>query len=351
MATLALIQSRKIRLLLLFFSFALILVLASLLDGAYENIRFSSKVNLAITKELSLPIREISGLFLTSGEQGGTSSTLYAVGDSAATLGLVDFDGDNFSNHRSIDFSAPLLDRYAPCRSSEIHGCRHLVKGLTSQWEAVAVDGQARVYLLHEQFASIFVFDAAMTSVLGVINLSSFSPQNKHAGRQHHSLSKENALGEGFILLKNGHILLAKERFPPVLIEYGPEGSRAEGFSAAQVLGRKEAFALPGGHNTYVPLHHWYLAPQHRHCDLSELTVSAEGELHGISQQCRWIATFSPLSLSSDSATLAGIWHLPSRLTSVESLVVLDKRRFLVAEDRKTVAVPTLFILEKLDHQ
>jgi hypothetical protein len=346
MTSFTLIKSKKNRLLLLLFSFAGIMYLATFLDGAYENIRLSTKINLEIVREFDLPLREISGMYLHPAAKPGAPATLYAVGDNAARLGIMDFNGEQVSNQRFIDFSAPILERFAPCRSDEIDECHKLVKALSGQWEAVARDGAGKIFLLHEKFASLFVLDPLATHLRGVINLSSFVPKGEAVlGRV--SLHKDNAMGEGFLLLKNGHMLVVKERYPPSLIEFGPEGSHAEGFSPQLILGKDESFAVAAGQTSYEPLHLWNLEDKYRHCDLSELVASSEGELHVISQQCRWIGTFAPLSLQEKTAPITQLWHLPHQLGAAESLVIVDGEHFLVAEDRKSHARPTVFLLKK----
>ena len=46
-------------------------------------------------------------------------------------------------------------------------------------------------------------------------------------------LSPDSSRGEGAVLLPGGHLLIAKEKDPAVLIEFGPRGARSRGLKRA----------------------------------------------------------------------------------------------------------------------
>jgi hypothetical protein len=52
----------------------------------------------------------------------------------------------------------------------------------------------------------------------------------------------EGSGGEGVVLLPGGHLLIAKEKHPAALIEFGPRGSRSRGLVRAA-----HWLAAPGG--------------------------------------------------------------------------------------------------------
>jgi hypothetical protein len=347
MKSVVLIKSKRVRLFLLVAAFGVIMFLATFLDGAYENLHFSGKANLTIEQEITLPLREISGVYLHRTSRDEKGGELFAIGDNVARLGIAHFDGHTLQEPRFLDFTSPLVQRFAPCQSAQVLECGKIVKDLTSQWEAVAVDGAGKIFLLHERYASIFVLDKKAEHLEATINLASFTPQ--HASpRGRVAIDKDNALGEGFILLNNGHLLVIKERFPPSLVEFGAPGSQAKGFSPEMVLKPEEEFIVAPGTQTLEPLHVWNLEDRFRHCDLSELVASNEGVLHVLSQQCRWIGRLDTLSLENQIAVIAQQWHLPAKLGFAESLAIIDKDTFLVGEDKRSQRNPNLFVLRKL---
>jgi hypothetical protein len=66
-----------------------------------------------------------------------------------------------------------------------------------------------------------------------------------------------------------------------------------------------------------------------------------------MSQQCRWIGQFKELSLSKNHATFSKLWSLPSQLSNTESFVIIDEQHFVVAEDKRSVHSPNVFLLRK----
>ncbi len=350
MGSVSLIKSRKLRVLALLLGFVVIMLLATFFDGAYDNLRLSSKADLAITREFTIPLREISAMFWQRPQQQGGSGKLFAVGDKFARLGVVDFNGRRLGRQEFWDFTPALIKRFAPCVSPEIQECHKAVGDLSSQWEGIAVDGLGKLFLLHEKFASIFVLSPDAGKLLGVMNLSGFFPKARGTpGQMPHN--RDNALGEGLVLLNNGHFLVIKERFPPAVVEFGRAGEAPQGFSADLALAASKDFPLSEENVSYEPLQLWRLEDHQHHCDLSELTSSAAGELYVLSQQCKWIARLSQLRPQGKFAKLSRKWYLPEQLSAAESLVVVDEQSFLVAEDRRSLHKANVFLLHKKENE
>ena len=124
--------------------------------------------------------------------------------------------------------------------------------------------------------------------------------------------------GEGAVVLANGHLLIAKEKDPAALIEFGPAGEAAGGFRAAAVEG---GAALPGGfawpvkpgEQSFVLLAWW--APDRalaRAChDLSDLEVGPDGSLYVLSDKSQSVARVGDLDPRAGIATAGATWELP----------------------------------------
>jgi hypothetical protein len=57
----------------------------------------------------------------------------------------------------------------------------------------------------------------------------------------------DNARGEGLLMLRNGHLLVAKQREKPRPIEFGPPDHESRGFRPGHALQIDEPFSLPAG--------------------------------------------------------------------------------------------------------
>lgn len=336
------LRRKPMRVLFMAGYFSIILFLASFLNGSFEN--YASGANeLHIEKTFYLPLREISGLYARPLKDA--SFEVMAVGDKYAQVLRTRFDlAQKFlADSEIVDYSELLLNHFAICLSERIPSCRKLKRDLTSQWEAIASDGSRRTYLMHEQFASIVVINSERKEIEGVINLENFDLTKKQ--RTDALELKENALGEGMILLRNGHIIVAKERDKASLIEFAPEADPAEGYDPKLVLQGKSVFPFDPTRTSYVPKHFWKLPVDFRPCDLSEVSTDAEGNLYILSQKCRLIAQVSELSLDQKTMTFTNTWGLPKNISGAEAFVVLPGQRFLVAEDKKSEKAPNLHLL------
>ncbi|MBI2602999.1 MAG: hypothetical protein HYW48_08080 [Deltaproteobacteria bacterium] len=338
MVSAAALRRRPIRIIMMAGYFSVILYLTSFVSGTFEN--YASGANeLQIDQTFYLPLREISGL--DARPLKNDTFELLAVGDRYAQVLFTHFNLTSrlVENSEVIDYTDSIVDYFAICHSDRIPDCHKLKKSMTSQWEAIKSDASGRIYLLHEQFASIVVIRRDSTEVEGVINLEHFE-----LTRNRRDL-KENALGEGMVLLKNGHIMVAKEREKAAMIEFGPADDPAEGYQISSLIRSKDTFPLNTSHTSYVPLHYWKLPADFRPCDLSEVSADSEGNLYILSQKCRMIAQIGELSLDQNKMTFVNTWGLPKNISGAEAFVVLPGHRFLVAQDRKSEHAPNLHLL------
>ena len=94
-----------------------------------------------------------------------------------------------------------------------------------SGFEGVASDGDGTIVLLQEEQARLLVVAPDLSRLLHTLVLAvpADDPVLNPAWRR-----EPNSRGEGLLLLRRGHVLIAKERDAPCLIEFGPPGDRPD---------------------------------------------------------------------------------------------------------------------------
>jgi hypothetical protein len=214
--------------------------------------------------------------------------------------------------------------------------------GGPSQWEGVAVDGQGTAFVLREFPARILVLSPDLRAVVGAIDLDFSSVEG---GRT------PNSLAEGLVLLRNGHVLIAKEKDPPLLIEFGPPGTQAIGFTPESMLGPGEPMMTPapGGTVVLVPLKTWSLNAEADAVlkDMAELAVGPDG-LFVLSEEARVIGRFEgKLRPDEGKAALRRFWKLPGDIEHPEGLAFAGDA-VLVGDDGKANS-SRIFVLDPLE--
>ena len=278
---------------------------------------------LTVARTEDVPLDEVSGICLRRGPGGVTQ--VVAIGDRAAVGAWTSVPDEP---------GGPLAWKTA--RLAGLSGT-HLPAD-DSQIEAICADGAGRVLLLQESPARVELVDPPAGRVIAGIDL--VIP----AG---HPLASswadpEGSRGEGAVLLANGHLLIAKEKDPAALIEFGPAGEAAEGFRAAAVEG---GAALAGGspwpaspgEQTFVLLASW--APDRalaRAChDLSDLEVGPDGRLYVLSDKSQSLARLGDLDPGAGITTAEATWELPHLDGKPEGLAFTPGGRAMVALDTK----------------
>lgn len=92
----------------------------------------------------------------------------------------------------------------------------------------------------------------------------------------------DSSHGEGLVLLRGGHLLVAKEKDPAAVIEFGPAGEAAIGGSKQAQLG--PGMPWEGTGPSLLALAAWEV-PSHVMSDISDAAVTAAGELLLLSDQ------------------------------------------------------------------
>lgn len=109
-----------------------------------------------------------------------------------------------------------------------------------------------------------------------------------------------------------GHLLVAKEKKPAVLIEFGPPGSLSRGLARRCSLPDGARWPIKNGHHRFVGLAIWLPEKKlAKSCaDFSDLEIGPDGELYLLSDKSSTIARLDDLSPGSGTAALIETWHL-----------------------------------------
>lgn len=291
------------------------------------------KRQLTVEDTADIDLLEISGLGQRH-RPGGSGLQVLAVGDEEFTVLIADLEAG-----------------VTPRRFERLQLEHVLAEGepaAGSQWEAADGDASGRVFILQEDPAVVFVLNPEMDELVCRIELISRTPDGDDLGLG----ESPNSQGEGLVLLRNGHVLIAKEKDPPVLMEYGPNEERPEGVAPDLLFATSDEFPLPANRRTqFGLLTVWRLSgsSEAEIKDISDIAVGPDEGLYLLSDESRCIAQLErTLDPEQEHLGVASLWHLPSELEQPEGLVVTDERTPLVAIDSGD-RVRNLFVLSPLE--
>ncbi len=201
---------------------------------------------LEIVDRLRIPLAEVSGLACLR-RSGG--ALLVAVGDNDASLATADVGADG------------AVGEWRVVTSDEL-GARPDAAVRFRQLEAVAVDGAGRAWVVTEGTSLLGGIDLAAGATVGGASLETATLPEL----DRHWSKRDASRSEGLLLLAQGHLLIAKEKDPAGLVEFGPAGEDPLGVSAATLLPADEAFALlagePGGPPPALVALAWWPLPK-----------------------------------------------------------------------------------------
>ena len=171
------------------------------------------------------------------------------------------------------------------------------------QIEAVCADGGGRILLLQETPPRVELIDLDALEAIALIDLVM---EGRGEIAQAWSDPK-GSRGEGVVLLPGGHLLVAKEKKPAALIEFGPPHSRSQGLVRGGALADGKRWPIRKGRHQFVALAIWLpdkiLA---KTCaDFSDLEIGPDGCLYLLSDKSSTIARLDDLP--------AGGWHRGAR--------------------------------------
>jgi hypothetical protein len=211
-----------------------------------------------------------------------------------------------------------------------------------SQWEAVAADAAGHLFLL-EEAGRIHV----LAPHLGALRATIAIDMSADPALAREWDAAENSRGEGLVLLRDGRVLLVKEKRPPRLIELGPRGARAAGVAPDRLA--PEPFPLPAGPApALVPLQTWPFDRREGLSDLSDAAVGPDGSLYLVSDEDRCLLRIDPgLPAEGGTARVLERWDLPKKVKKPEGLAILADGSPLLAVDRSEDDGTNLFLLER----
>jgi hypothetical protein len=276
------------------------------------------KARLEVRSSFDVPLQEVSGICLRRGRDGRLS--LVAVGDRVAVAAWAALPRKDTG---SLDWETADIARLAGSRLAK----------RDPQIEAVCADGAGRVLLLQETPARAELVDPAASRVVAEVTLEVH-------GRDDLARSwndPDGSRGEGVVLLPGGHLLVAKEKDPAALVEFGPKGARSRGLGGGAALPAGARWPLaPGGHR-YVALAVWWPDKALRKAcdDFSDLEVGPDGRLYVLSDQTASIARLEDLAPGGGTAALAISWRLRGLDGKPEGLAFTAEGRAIVALDTK----------------
>ena len=288
---------------------------------------------LSVKDTADVDLLEISGLGQRR-RPAGPGLQVLAVGDEEFTLLIADLEAGVTPRH------------FERLRLGHVLAEGEHVAG--SQWEAADGDASGRVFVLQEDPAVVFVLNPGMDDLVSRIELVNRTPAGDDLGLG----TSPNSQGEGLVLLRNGHVLIAKEKDPPVLMEYGPGGERPEGVVPDLLFATSEDFPLPAEPRTkFNLLTVWRLAGSAGSAikDISDIAVGPDEGLYLLSDESGCIAQLErTLDPRQENLEVASLWTLPSEIVQPEGLVVTGDRTPLVAIDSSERA-NNLFVLSSLE--
>jgi SdiA-regulated len=276
------------------------------------------KDRLRAQRVFHVPLREVSGICLRRGRNSQMS--LIAIGDRVATLvwTSVPHEEEGLPVWHTIDI-AGLPGSGLPAHDPQI--------------EAVCADGAARVLLLQEAPPRAELVDLGRSRVVASINLTV-------EGRSEVARSwsdPKGSRGEGVVFLPGGHLLVAKEKDPTALIEFGPRGARSRGLQRGGALAGGARWSGADGNQEFVARAVWLPDNTLRKtcADFSDLEIGPDGRLYLLSDQSATIARIDELVPGGGVAALTASWRLDDVGGKPEGLAFTQDGRAIVALDKR----------------
>ena len=278
----------------------------------------SNKSRLRVRRVVDVPLREVSGICLRRGRNGRMH--LIAVSDRVAKIAWFSqprTDGGQIDWHTSgiAKVSGSMLPKDDP------------------QIEAICADGLGRVLLLQETPPRAELIDPKALRVVASIDLVV-----EGRGKIARAWSDpKGSLGEATTLLPGGHLLVAKEKKPAALIEFGPPQSRSRGLVRGGALAGGERWPIKEGHHRFVALASWLpdkiLA---KTCsDFSDLEIGPDGYLYLLSDKSSTIARLDDLPAGGGTAALLDAWRLGDLDGKPEGLAFTPQGHAIVGLDTR----------------
>ena len=274
---------------------------------------------LRVARVLDVPLQEVSGICVLRG--GGDERLLVAVGDRESKVVCLPLSREGIESSRWEKFD---LAGFGGSRGDEED----------SQIEAVCADGGRRILVLKEWPPLAGLFELDTSRALSVIGLA-VEGEDRIAESW---ADPEGSRGEGVLLLPGGHLLVAKEKGPAALIEFGPEGAKPRGLSRGGAMRDGERWQGPVEERTrFVALATWLPdKPLSKACeDFSDMEIGPDGRLYLLSDQSVSIARIDDLTVGDPAARLTAWWRFGEHKGKPEGLAFTADGRAVVAIDKR----------------
>ena len=273
---------------------------------------------LKVFRVVDVPLEEVSGICLRRGPAGEQS--LVAVGDRVAVAAWFAQPRDDLA---SLDW-----------RTADLVGLEgtHMPED-DPQIEAVCADGAGRILLLQESPPRAELIDPPGRRVVASIELS--LPGDDDVARSW--ADPAGSHGEGVVFLPGGHLLVAKEKDPSALIEFGPPGAKPMGLARGGALPSGLAWEIEPGEHRYQALAIWRpdRALRKACADFSDLEIGPDGHLYVLSDKSGSIARLADLELPEGEAAALATWQLGDLDGKPEGLAFTPNGRAMVALDTR----------------
>ena len=257
-----------------------------------------------------VPIPELSSLALAGADDG--PAQLLAIGDK-----------------RSMLARAVLTDE--PLEWDVVNLRRYGVNKRRGQFEGIAVAGEGRILLLSEDPPLVHVVDIAGDRVERIVLSPGRIPQLDDI------FDESSSAGEGLLPLRAGRLIVAKEKRPALLVEFGPVGADAVAVASASFPGSAERLGQFDAR--LEALAGWKLGELD---DVSDLAFAGSG-LYVLSDRSRRVVMIDlPLDPGAERALIGVGWDLsvPGRADEPdgkpEGLVVTDDGQLIIGLDTET---------------
>jgi len=268
---------------------------------------------------VDLPVAEASALAtkMVNGRR-----EVIVLGDRTWQIGVSSYTDAGFGEWRTIEMPT---DADWPVHNND------------SQFEAIAVDGGNLAAVMREDPPVVLVAEVGTRRLRAQITLT--APKGSPL---YDTWGDPTSRGEGMVMLRDGRLLVAKEKRPAALIEFCPVGSSAQGLARDDFLDDGEAWDAPEGDVDFVAAAVWRLkgSAKRKLRDISDIAVGPDKTLWMLSDKS---AAIAPLCLDKPLPASGGtirsvdqVWRLPDGTTKPEGLTALGDRRILIAMDTDT---------------
>lgn len=281
-----------------------------------------SVTELRVRHVLDVPLHEVSGICVLRGR--GDERRLIAVGDREAKVVCLSLSREGLESSRWDRFDLAGFDG-------------SLRDGEDSQIEAICADGARRILVLQERPPRAGLFELDLAKAVSVIELVV-----EGTDRLAESWADpEGSRGEGVTLMPGGHLLVAKEKGPAALIEFGPKGSKPRGLSRGGALRDGERWQAPEGERaSFVALATWLPDRELTHVceDFSDMEIGPDGRLYLLSDQSATIARIDDLKVGDPTVRLTADtawWKFGALKGKPEGLAFTADGRAIVAFDKR----------------